>query len=100
MAKERKKAEKEIIPEVEAKKRTEIDKPKPMVIEIETKTEKLKTGETKPKRSECTYIRIAMGASMEERKEITDRVAKNELKLSHYAMDNEIGYHYYEVLKK
>jgi hypothetical protein len=45
------------------------------------------------------YIRIAENANIEEFRAISDRVHKGELKLAYYAVDNDKGYHYYEVLK-
>ena len=50
--------------------------------------------------TEDKYVRIALNASAEDKKEITDRVAKGEIKMSHYADDSGTGYHYYLVLKK
>lgn len=52
------------------------------------------------KRSEDKYIRIATNAPMDERKVIADKVTKNEVSLSHYAIDGELGFHYYLVIKK
>ena len=40
------------------------------------------------------YIRISKDFSS-----IKTRVEKGELKWSHYAVDEEVGYHYYEILK-
>jgi hypothetical protein len=45
------------------------------------------------------FIRIESNASMEKRAEVTRRIEKGEIKLSHFAIDNEKGYHYYEILK-
>ena len=52
------------------------------------------------KRSEDKYLRIATNAPMDERKLMSDKVAKNEVSLSHYAIDGELGFHYYLVIKK
>lgn len=52
------------------------------------------------KRSEDKYLRIATNAPMDERKIMSDKVAKNEVSLSHYAIDGELGFHYYLVIKK
>lgn len=96
----RKRAEKEIVPEIAPKKRTEAEKPKPLINEDGVSNEFLTSTETKPKRSEDKYVRIAMGCKPEERKEITDKVNKGELVFGYYAIDNEIGYHYYRIVKK
>lgn len=52
------------------------------------------------KRSEDKYLRVASNATMEERKLMADKVNKNEVSLSHYAIDGELGFHYYLVIKK
>jgi len=84
---------------VEPKKRVEqakASKPSPKKRdEVVNETEKPKT-----KRSEDKYIRIALDASSDERKIFTDRVAKGELKLAYFAVENDKGYHYYLVIKK
>lgn len=85
MAVERKKVD---IPEVVVAPIAEPDKPTAPVIEA------------KPKKSEDKYIRIALNATAEERKEITDKLAKGELKMGYFADDNGVAYHYYLVVKK
>lgn len=45
------------------------------------------------------FIRLETTANTEKRNEITKRIANGEIKLSHFAMDNDKFYHYYEVLK-
>ena len=42
------------------------------------------------------YVRLAEDATSDERKVITDKVAKGELTYSHYAFDTTKGYFYYE----
>jgi hypothetical protein len=54
----------------------------------------------KLKRSEDKYLSIAENAKYDERKLMTDKLIRNEVVFSHYAIDNEIGYHYYRVLTK
>ncbi len=110
MSAERKKAEKKEIPKVEPKKRAEPKvvpkvEPKPKVVgKVETKkvTESVtnEPTEAKAKRSENKYVRIAFDAKAEEKKEISEKVQKGELKLACYAIDGDKGYHYYLVIKK
>jgi hypothetical protein len=54
----------------------------------------------KVKRSEDKYLSIAENAKYDERKLMTDKLSRNEVVFSHYAIDNEIGFHYYRVLTK
>jgi hypothetical protein len=103
MSAERKKVEKKPVIQIEPKKRVE-PMPVPIVVEkvevkakVETKTE-TKT-EPRAKRSENKYIRLGMDAKMDERKAISERVQKGELKLAYYATDSDVGYHYYLVIK-
>lgn len=42
---------------------------------------------------EKSYIRVSTDFEV-----VKSRIMKGELKWSHYAVDEEIGYHYYEVL--
>lgn len=96
MAKERKKAKPKPLPKAEPKKRIGEDgKPvkKPVV---KAKPEE----KQKPNKSDDKYVRIALDASSDERKVITERVISGELKLAYYATDNDKGYHYYLVIKK
>ena len=44
------------------------------------------------------YIRLESSANIEKRIEISNRIIRGEIKLSHYAVDNDIFYHYYEIL--
>lgn len=96
----------EVKPKVETKKKVE-EKPKveakPVVKEIEKKVLNSfisETTETKPKKSENKYVRLALDAKMDERREFSEKVQKGELKLAFYAIDNDKGYHYYLVIKK
>jgi hypothetical protein len=52
------------------------------------------------KRSDDKYLSIKENANIDERKLMTDRIQKNEVVFSHYAIDNEHGVHYYRVLIK
>ena len=125
MSAERKKAEKKEVPKVEPKKRVEAKPvpkvepkkrvevktevkpkevvPKPVVKEVEKKVSTLfitEASDAKPKRSENKYVRIALDAKPEEKKEFSGKVQKGELKLACYAIDGDKGYHYYLVIKK
>lgn len=89
-------------------------KPKPIVKQEPKKRldEKVKTTDyknkvmdfveekTKVKKSEDKYIRIALDAKLDERKPIIEKVINGELKLAYYAIDNDKGYHYYQIIKK
>ena len=44
------------------------------------------------------YIRLESNANVAKRIEISNRIVRGEIKLSHYAVDNDIFYHYYEIL--
>lgn len=101
MSEERKKVEKKPIALVEPKKRVE-----PIVIpktvektKVEPKEKVEVKTEPKAKRSENKYIRLALDAKMEDRKAFSERVQKGELKIAFYAVDGDVGYHYYLVLK-
>ena len=99
MSEERKKVEKKPVIQVEPKKRVE---PVPTVVEktkVEPKEKVEVKAEPKTKRSENKYIRLALDAKMEERKAISERIQKGELKLAFYATDSDVGYHYYLVIK-
>jgi hypothetical protein len=96
----RKRVEKEVVPEVTAKKRTEAEIPKPLINEDGISGQLLSASDTKPRRSEDKYIRIVMGAKPEERKEITDKLAKGEIVFGYYGIDGDDGYHYYRIIKK
>ena len=43
------------------------------------------------------YLKVSTGAELDAT--VKNRIAKGELKWSHYAIDEEVGYHYYEVVK-
>jgi hypothetical protein len=65
------------------------------------KTEKLMVESTpSTRRSDDKYLSIKENANIDERKLMTDRIQKNEVVFSHYAIDNEYGTHYYRVLTK
>lgn len=65
------------------------------------KTEKFMVESTpSTKRSDDKYLSIKENAKIDERKLMSDRVQKNEVTFSHYAIDNEQGVHYYRVLIK
>ncbi len=110
MSEERKKAAPKPIVKVEPKKRVEPKpvanvepkkrvEPKPVVEpKIELNTEE--KSETKTKRAENKYVRVALDAKAEERNQFTTKVKNGELKYAYYATDNDKGYHYYLVLKK
>lgn len=53
----------------------------------------IKTGYTNMK-----FVRLATNATSDKRKEVADKITKGQLKLSHFAVDGELSYHYYEVL--
>lgn len=44
------------------------------------------------------FVRLATNAPLDKRKEIADKITKGQLKLSYFAVDGELSYHYYEVL--
>lgn len=44
------------------------------------------------------YIRLESTANAAKRIEISNRIVRGEIKLSHHAVDNDIFYHYYEIL--
>ena len=53
-----------------------------------------------------TLMKLTPGSSfiflnrfISKRNEITKRIANGEIKLSHFAMDNDKFYHYYEIIK-
>ena len=44
------------------------------------------------------FVRLATNATSDKRKEVADKITKGQLKLSYFAVDGELSYHYYEVL--
>lgn len=91
----RKKTEASPIPKTEAKKRE-----KPLIIKpsiFEPIPEILPTP-PKTKKSDDKYVRLALNAKIDDKKQIQDRVLKGELKLAYFASDGDLGYHYYLVL--
>jgi len=83
MDSERKRVEKKEIPKVLPRVRTEVELP----------VEKPKTKSNYSNK----FIRIAQDSSREEFRVISDRVAKKEISLAYYAIDNDKGYHYYLI---
>jgi hypothetical protein len=101
MSVQRKKVDPKPINKVEPKKRVETEKTtQKKKVEKKPVVKQTEEPKTKEKRSENKFVRIEMGASQVERKAISDRVHAGELKLSHYATENDKGYHYYLVIKK
>mgnify|MGYP006349177219 FL=1 len=45
------------------------------------------------------FIKLATNATIEERKSISEKLQKREVKLSHFAIDGDEAYHYYLILK-
>ena len=127
MGEERKKAIAKPIPVLEVKKRNPIEAKKDVVVEdikIEPKVVEKKKPIVKPKIIEVveenkpdiiepkkevskekkgttkfTYVRIALSASREERRAISERMQRGELVLSHCSIDGDEIYHYYVEFK-
>lgn len=79
------------LPKIEPKKRVvPIDLPK---IELNDEAKEPKAKKTDK------YIRLAINGDIEERKQFASRVEKGEISLVYYAIDGDIGYHYYIVKK-
>jgi hypothetical protein len=98
MSAERKKVDPKPINKVEPKKRVE-----PKLVEKPTLKKREETVEQttpKTKKSENKYVRIALDAKQEERREFSEKIQKGELKLAYFATENDKGYHYYLVIKK
>lgn len=106
MSLERKKADKKPINTVVPKKR-QTENPK----EEKKQTNKvsndkeysslpkfIKQSTSEPK-DNLKFIRVSLDADMEERKKISDRIAKNEIKWQFFAIDGNKSYHYYLVIK-
>lgn len=58
--------------------------------------------ETKPKRKIIplpNYVKVPTNANKEKFVELGKRIEKGELKWAYFTTDNELAYHYYEVLK-
>ena len=45
------------------------------------------------------FIKVPINADNKIRKEISEKVSKGELKLSHFAIDLDNSYHYYQIIK-
>jgi len=56
--------------------------------------------ETKQKKSEYKYLKLALNAPQNERRVLGERLQKGEIKITHYAVDGNNGYTYYIELKK
>jgi hypothetical protein len=52
------------------------------------------------KKEEDKYIRVSENANIKRFAEMGERVQRGEVKWSHYAIDGNVGYHHYRVLKK
>ena len=76
---------------VEVKKEIKKEEPKPVEVKKEVKEVEKKV---KP---QTQYLRIAIDAPNEERKELNARVLKGELRVAYYAIDGNKGYHYYQI---
>lgn len=107
MSNERKKIEKKPINTVVPKKR-EVEKPKEPKKQINKKPTQeentsipkfIKQNVSEPKNN-LKFERISLDADIEERKKISDRVVKGELKWQFFAIDGNKSYHYYLVVKK
>lgn len=44
------------------------------------------------------FIKVAINADKEKRKEISEKIYKKEVKLSHFTIDGDNSYHYYQIL--
>jgi hypothetical protein len=67
-----------------------------------TNIPKKKTSTTKKlirKRSEDDYVRLSSKAKLSRFIEFGEKIQRGELKWSHYAIDGNVGYHYYLKLK-
>lgn len=102
----KKRVEPKPVPKVEPKKREVVEpkgkkkvdvKPIPQKIVLPPISEPV---ESKPKRSEYKYVKLALNAPQDERRAFGDKVQKGELKMAYYAAEGDTGYHYYIVLKK
>jgi len=67
---------------------------------IPKKTGSIMVESTTPRRSDDKYLSLKENALMEERRLMAEKVHKNEVVFSHYAIDNELGVHYYRILTK
>ena len=45
------------------------------------------------------YIKLKTSSTREEYSEIGKKIKEGEIKWAYYTLDNDIGYHYYEVKK-
>ena len=54
--------------------------------------------EIKTEYTNMKFVRLATNAPSDKRKEVADKISKGQLKLSHFAVDGELSYHYYQIL--
>jgi hypothetical protein len=120
MSQERKKIERIIPPRPEPKKRVEVveelkPEPKKRIPKVEVKKETpkieveedisdnlgIETKKTRVKNPD-KYIRFSFEelSNNENISTINRRVLNGEIKYAYYATDNDIGYHYYIIVKK
>lgn len=105
MSQSRKKVEAKEVVKPEPKKRVEprketnivlptipVDNVPPPLIIIDSQ-------KTKPKVKTDKYIRFGPTDFKDNHKLITDKINSGEISLAYYAVDTEIGYHYYIVNK-
>ena len=45
------------------------------------------------------FIKLATTTKMAERKDVSDKIQKREVKFSHFAIDGDEAFHYYLILK-
>jgi hypothetical protein len=45
------------------------------------------------------FIKLATTAKMVERKSVSEKIQKREVKFSHFAIDGDEAFHYYLILK-
>lgn len=45
------------------------------------------------------FIKLAINADSSQRKEISNKISKGEIKLSYFAIDGDNSYHYYQIIK-
>lgn len=74
-------------------------RPKKAVIEI-AETVEISDNVQPTKKLDGRFIRISMEEKAEKFKEFGRRVNEGELKWAYYAIDGNIGYQYYLILKK
>lgn len=111
MSQERKKIERVLPPRPEPKKRVEVgqdvqvkkETPKVEVKEVEVVSDDLVAESKKTRiKNPDKYIRFSFSELSDTNgvATINRRVISGEIKYAYYAIDNEIGYHYYIINKK